>query len=74
MAVASRRPPLPDRLMIMDLVCAHCGSDLVYVEVGGVKVPDRCSNERCPYSEGGEVGAWTAQRSVWQPERDDDSE
>lgn len=50
-----------------DLVCAQCGSDLVYIDFEGSLVPSRCSNERCPYSDQSEDFVWTAKRSEWQP-------
>ncbi|WP_230101300.1 hypothetical protein [Microbacterium sp. Bi98] len=53
----------------MDLVCAYDGSELVYVTVDGVPLPDRCSNAACPYSEAG--SAWTVERSRLQLQLED---
>lgn len=55
-------------LACMDLVCAQCGSELVYVEFNGAHVPKRCSNDRCPNSDDDADFVWTAKRADWQPD------
>lgn len=40
----------------------------MYVKFKGSRVPSRCSNELCPYSDPDEDFVWTAKRDVWQPE------